>query len=72
LPAVANVVGGRVDRVLYGGRETEYVIRLSETVLWKVQLNNLERIHKPFVSGESVRIGWHAGAGTIFPSEPPE
>ncbi|MET0516695.1 MAG: ABC transporter ATP-binding protein [Nitrospiraceae bacterium] len=72
VPAVANVVTGRVDKVLYGGHETEYVIRLSETVIWRVHLNNAERTRKPFVSGQSVRIGWHAGEGTIFPSEPPE
>ena len=70
LPAVANVVGGRVDQVLYGGHETEYVIRLSETVIWRVPLNNLQRVRKPFVPGESVHIGWDAGEGTIFPSEP--
>jgi len=72
LPAGANVVGGRVDKVLYGGHETEYVIRLSAAVTWRVPLNNLERARKPFVPGEFVSIGWHAGEGTIFPSEPPQ
>ncbi|MGH7258812.1 MAG: ABC transporter ATP-binding protein [Nitrospiraceae bacterium] len=72
LPAVANVVAGRVDKILYGGHETEYVIRLSEAVIWRVPLNNLDRARKPFVPGESVYIGWHAGEGTIFPSEPPQ
>lgn len=72
LPAVANVVAGRVDKILYGGHETEYVIRLSEAVTWRVPLNNLDRARKPFVPGESVYIGWHAGEGTIFPSEPPQ
>ena len=70
LPAVANVVAGRVDKILYGGHETEYVIRLSEAVIWRVPLNHLDRARKPFVPGESVYIGWHAGEGTIFPSEP--
>jgi spermidine/putrescine transport system ATP-binding protein len=72
LPAVANVVGGRIDKVLFGGHETEYVIRLSDAVIWRVQLNNVEQGRKPFVPGESVHVGWHAGEGTIFPSESPQ
>lgn len=62
-----NVLAGRLEKCLYGGHETHYMVRLADAVTWKVVMPTPRGEDKPFAAGERVCLGWRADDGMIFP-----
>lgn len=60
-----NRLPGRIEKALYGGHETSYMVRVGDDTAWKVVTARGE--DKPFVPGEQVYVGWRADEGMIFP-----
>jgi spermidine/putrescine transport system ATP-binding protein len=62
-----NSLLGRIEKALYGGHETHYMVRISEQACWKVVTATPRGEDKPFAPGEQVCVGWRADEGMIFP-----
>jgi spermidine/putrescine ABC transporter ATP-binding subunit len=62
-----NRLPGRIEKALYGGHETHYMVRVSEEACWKVVTATPRGEDKPFTPGEQIFIGWRADEGMIFP-----
>ncbi|WP_447597980.1 ABC transporter ATP-binding protein [Nitrospira sp. Nam80] len=62
-----NRLPGRIEKALYGGHETHYMVRVSEEMCWKVVTATPRGDDKPFAPGEQVFLSWRADDGLIFP-----
>ena len=62
-----NRLPGRIEKALYGGHETHYMVQVSEEACWKVVTATPRGDDKPFAPGEQVFLGWRADDGMIFP-----
>ena len=61
-----NAVSARVDKVTYTGNEMQYLVRLSDSVLWKARLPNSGASQDRFRVGETVLLCWNADDGVIL------
>lgn len=62
-----NRLPGRIEKVLYGGHETHYMVRVGEEACWKVVTSTPRGDDKSFAPGEQILVGWHADDGIVFP-----
>ena len=61
-----NSLPARVAKALYNGSEMQYLLRLSERVLWQARVPNTSADRKPFLPGESVHIRWNVDEGVVL------
>ena len=61
-----NAVSARVDKVTYTGNEMQYLLRLSDSVLWQARLPNSGAGQERFRVGETVFLCWNADDGVIL------
>ena len=61
-----NAVSARIDKVTYTGNEMQYLLRLSDSVLWIARLPNSGAGQERFRVGEAVFLCWNADDGVIL------
>ncbi len=61
-----NTVPARIHKTIYNGNETQYLLRLTESLVWRARVPNLGGDHKQFQAGEAVFVRWQAGEGVIL------
>src|SRR5206468_629772 len=61
-----NTVPARIDKTIYNGSEMHYLLRLSNSALWKVRVPNSGAEQKRFLNGEAVFVRWNADEGVIL------
>lgn len=61
-----NAVPVRIDKTVYNGNEMQYLLRLSDSVLWKVRVPNSGANQKRFLTGEAVFVRWNADEGVVL------
>ena len=61
-----NAVSARIDKVTYAGNEMQYLLRLSDGVLWKARLPNSGANQRRFLVGEAVFLCWNADEGVVL------
>ncbi len=61
-----NAVNARIEKAVYSGNETHYVLRLSETVVWNARVPNAARDQKRFQVGEAVFVRWQADEARVL------
>lgn len=61
-----NAVSARIDKVTYTGNEMQYLLRLSDSVLWRARLPNSGASQERFRVGEAVFLCWNADDGVIL------
>ena len=62
-----NTVPARIDKTIYSGNEMHYLLRLSNSALWKVRVPNSGAEQKRFLTGEAVFVRWNADEGVVLP-----
>ncbi len=55
-----NAVPARIQKVLYSGKETHYLLHLGEATTWNVKVANAHRDQQRFRAGERVYVRWNA------------
>ena len=63
-----NTVPARIDKTIYNGNEMHYLLRLSNSALWKVRVPNSGAEQKRFLNGEAVFVRWNADEGVVLPN----
>lgn len=63
---LGNSVPARVEKVVYGGSDILYVLRLPAGHLWKSRVVNTNGEQKRFSPGEQVYLKWHADEGVTL------
>jgi ABC-type Fe3+/spermidine/putrescine transport system ATPase subunit len=53
-----NALPARVMQALYSGKETVYLLRLTEKLTWKACLSSGEAERERFQVGEEICIAW--------------
>jgi len=61
-----NAVSARIEKVTYTGSEMQYLLRLSDSVLWRARLPNSGARQERFRVGEAVFLCWNADDGVIL------
>jgi spermidine/putrescine transport system ATP-binding protein len=64
--AVENAVPARVEKVIYGGSDILYLLRLPAGLLWKARIVNTTATPKQFSPGEQVYVHWHPDDGVTL------
>lgn len=62
-----NVLSGRVDKILYGGHELTYLVRVEPDLLWKAVAPAPRGDAKVFMPGEPVWVSWPIVEGMLYP-----
>ncbi|MGQ0812385.1 MAG: ABC transporter ATP-binding protein [Nitrospiraceae bacterium] len=62
-----NNVAALVEKVLYNGSETQYLLRLPGRLLWTARIPNEYADQKRFSVGETVSVRWSAAEGVMLP-----
>lgn len=65
-PSVSDqVVPGRIEKVLFVGSDTKYLVRVSQDRRWEVRLASTAH-SASFVPGASVFLQWSLSDGRLF------
>jgi spermidine/putrescine transport system ATP-binding protein len=60
-----QVLPGRIEKVLFAGSDTKYLVRVGHDRLWEIRMTS--RTHLvPFISGEPVFLHWTLSDGQVF------
>jgi spermidine/putrescine transport system ATP-binding protein len=65
-PAFDNNLQGRVEKVVYVGSELQYIVQLSKSVQWTVQVPCLSGGQKVWPVGTTVLVQWQAHEGSVL------
>ncbi len=60
-----QVLPGRIEKVLFAGSETKYLVRVGHDRLWEVRMTS-GAPPAPFTSGEPVFLHWTLSDGRLF------
>jgi spermidine/putrescine ABC transporter ATP-binding subunit len=66
-PAFDNSLQGRIEKVVYMGSELQYLIQLSKSVQWTVQVPCLSGGQKVWPVGTMLFVQWQAHEGLVLP-----
>ena len=55
-----NAVPARIQKALYSGKETHYLLHVGEATTWNVKVANAHRDQQRFRAGETVYVRWNA------------
>jgi hypothetical protein len=58
------MVPGLIEKVLFAGSETKYLIRVGRESLWEARSTGA--VPQPFVAGEPVCLHWSLADGRVF------
>ncbi len=61
-----NAVPARIAKALYNGSEMQYLLHLSDSLVWQARVPNLSADQKRFLPGESVHIRWNVDEGMVL------
>jgi ABC-type Fe3+/spermidine/putrescine transport system ATPase subunit len=65
-PTGDNRLTGRIDRRLYAGDRLHYFVRVSDSVLWRVDVANGTGSPIPLPVGARVCVAWNPSDGDLF------
>lgn len=61
-----NSLPGTIEKAVYNGSETQYWVRVSDEMVWRVHVVNAGTDRKPFSTGERVSVYWNAGDAILL------
>jgi spermidine/putrescine transport system ATP-binding protein len=62
-----NALPARIGKTIYNGSETQYLLYLSDSLVWRARVPNAGVDQKRFLSGEVVFVRWNAEEGVVLP-----
>ena len=62
-----NHVPVRVAKVIYAGNETQYLLTLPNSLIWKARVPNVDGAAKRFHVGESAYLKWRMAEAVLLP-----
>ena len=63
-----NQLPARIEKAFYNGSDTQYVLRLSQGILWKARVPNAGTDQKRFSPGERLYVRWKTSEGVVLPT----
>jgi hypothetical protein len=60
-----QVLPGRIEKVLFAGSDTKYLVRVGHDRLWEIRMTSRTHL-APFISGEPVFLHWTLSDGQVF------
>lgn len=59
------VLSGRVEKVLFAGSDTKYLVRVGRDRVWETRMVS-DRSHAPFTAGDPVFLHWSLADARVF------
>lgn len=66
LDGFENTLRARIHKTIYNGNEMQYLLRLTDSLIWRARVANLGGDHKQFQAGEAVFVRWQADEGVVL------